>query len=133
MTASTGWPSSSERCSAIVLEDLIEQPNPIPLPGTSAITRWLDECSTSGLWVHSTYERRPIPSEVTWPRRKAQKRRTESSVVATAVTYAACVMRQVAITSGGQRHGGGVRPRSGNSENVAVMSVAPKIALAQGS
>jgi len=39
----------------------------------------------------------------------------------------------VAITSGGQRHGGGVRPSSGNREKVAVISTLPKITLAIGS
>ena len=39
----------------------------------------------------------------------------------------------VASTAGGQRHGGGVRPISGNRVNVAVMSVPPKITLAHGS
>ena len=41
--------------------------------------------------------------------------------------------RHVAMTSGGHFEGGGVRPSSGNSVNVAVISVAPKIALAHGS
>jgi hypothetical protein len=39
----------------------------------------------------------------------------------------------VAVTSIGQRHGGGVRPSSGNSETVALIRVAPKTALARGS
>ena len=41
--------------------------------------------------------------------------------------------RHVAITSAGQRHGGGVRPSSGNSVSVAVISVAAKPRLAHGS
>ena len=48
-------------------------------------------------------------------------------------TYATCVPRLVAITSFGQRHGGGVRPSSGNSVSVALMSVAPNRTLANGS
>jgi hypothetical protein len=39
----------------------------------------------------------------------------------------------VATTSRGQRHGGGVWPSSGNSDTVALMSVPPNAALAQGS
>src|SRR6185312_10329907 len=67
--------------------------------------------------------------------RAAQRssRRTPSSTAATAATYVAWLARQVAITSGGQRHGGGVRPSKGNSESVALISVAPKSALAHGS
>ena len=37
------------------------------------------------------------------------------------------------MTSGGQRHGRGVRPSSGKSVKVAVMSVPPNAALAFGS
>ena len=39
----------------------------------------------------------------------------------------------VAIMSARQRQGGGVRPSMGNIENVALISVAPNNALAQGS
>src|SRR3954451_6084400 len=58
---------------------------------------------------------------------------TAWSTTATAVTYAACVPRLVASTSAGQRHGGGVRPSSGNSVRVALISMPPNAALAQGS
>ena len=61
------------------------------------------------------------------------RRRTASSTAATATTYAAWVPRLVATTSAGQRQGGGVRPSSGNSDIVAVISVAPNAALAHGS
>ena len=37
------------------------------------------------------------------------------------------------MTSAGQRHGGGVRPSSGNSVNVALISMPPNAALAHGS
>jgi hypothetical protein len=60
-------------------------------------------------------------------------RRSPSSTAATAATYAAWVPNAVAITLGGQRHGGGVRPRSGNSVSVALIKVAPNAALAHGS
>jgi hypothetical protein len=53
-------------------------------------------------------------------------RRTRSATAVTAPTYAAWVPNAVAIMLGGHRHGGGVRPSSGNIINVAVMSVAPK-------
>src|SRR5436305_12479733 len=39
----------------------------------------------------------------------------------------------VASTSRGHSHGGGVSPSAGNSENVALMSVAPNTMLAHGS
>ena len=39
----------------------------------------------------------------------------------------------VAITSAGQRHGGGVRPSSGKSVRVAVISVPPNALAAHGS
>ena len=39
----------------------------------------------------------------------------------------------VASTSRGHFHGGGVLPRIGNSENVALMSVAKNTMLAHGS
>ena len=54
------------------------------------------------------------------------------STTATAVTYAAWVTRLVAMTSAGQRHGGGVRPSSGNSVKVALISMPPKAAAGPG-
>jgi hypothetical protein len=43
------------------------------------------------------------------------------------------VNHAVAITLGGHFEGGGVRPSKGNNVSVALIKVAPKATLAQGS